>query len=112
MIPVTRRLSFSMLGAAVAAVLDRQGAKAQATAQEILNDTQIVSTGDVWVEQEAAGSQEITLVQDDEPCLDGACNSGPASPYQIGDVMRCHDRENCVAGNIMPFIVDDVTGRV
>ena len=59
---ITRRTSFSVIGAAIAAVWSQRPANAQFTEQQVRNSSQVVSTGDVNVSQEAAGSQEVVAV--------------------------------------------------
>ena len=59
---MNRRTAFSALVAGISTILATRTARAQKTAQEVLNELQVTSTGNVTVEQAASGQQEVGIL--------------------------------------------------
>lgn len=59
----SRRSLFATISAGIATITARQVTRAQRQTQEIVNDMQVVSTGDVHLGQRAAGSQLVYVDQ-------------------------------------------------
>jgi hypothetical protein len=59
-----RRSAIAALGAVFGSVLTSQATKAQFTEQEIRNNAQVVSTGDVRLNQNAEGAQNVEVLID------------------------------------------------
>jgi hypothetical protein len=91
---ITRRVSLSIVGAAVAALVGNQTTRARPYA----NDNQMLSSP-AWVGQEATSSPEITLFQEG------------SSELKTGDIASCHEMENCISGQIMPLTEGTLAGR-
>lgn len=66
---ITRRFAIGSTVAAALAIINRHAASAQYTKQEVSNGLQVVSTGNVNVDQAASGSQSVDIFG--QPLEDG-----------------------------------------